>query len=59
VRLGKPLPRQGIIEHRPELGIGNEADADYLQSAIGLVWRVLAVMLALLLLLTFAHWLGN
>jgi adenosylcobinamide-phosphate synthase len=59
VRLGKPLPRQGIIEHRPELGIGDEADADYLQSATGLVWRVLAVMLTLLLLLTFAHWLGN
>jgi adenosylcobinamide-phosphate synthase len=59
VRLGDPLPCKGVIEYRPELGVGDEADADYLQSATGLVWRVVAVMLVLLLLLTFAHWLGN
>jgi adenosylcobinamide-phosphate synthase len=48
-----------VIEYRPELGVGDEADADYLQSATGLVWRVVAVMLVLLLLLTFANWLGS
>lgn len=59
VRLGETLPGHGVLEYRPELGMGDEADADYLQSAAGLVWRVLVVMLGLLLLLTFAHWLGN
>lgn len=59
VRLGDPLPNKGVLEYRPELGMGDEADADYLQSATGLVWRVLALMVGLLLLLTFAHWLGS
>ena len=59
VRLGEPLPAPEALEYRPELGMGDDADADYLQSATGLVWRVLVVMLGLMLLLTFAHWLGN
>lgn len=59
VRLGESLPYRGIIDFRPELGLGDEADADYLQSAVGLVWRVLILMLGLLVLLTFAHWLGR
>lgn len=59
VRLGETLPTQDVLEYRPELGMGDDADADYLQSATGLVWRVLVVMMGLLLLLTFAHWLGN
>lgn len=59
VRLGDTLPGHGVLEYRPELGMGDEADADYLQGATGLVWRVLVVMMGLLLLLTFAHWLGN
>jgi len=58
VRLGEPLSDKNVIQLRPELGLGDEADADYLQSAAGLVWRVLIVMVGLLLLLTFAHWLG-
>jgi adenosylcobinamide-phosphate synthase len=59
VRLGESLPYRGIIDFRPELGLGDEANADYLQSAVGLVWRVLILMLGLLVLLTFAHWLGR
>lgn len=59
VKIGEPLTHQGVVEYRPEIGMGDEADADYLQSAIGLVWRVLVLMVGLLLLLTFAHWLGN
>lgn len=58
-RLGEPLSSRGVLQFRPELGLGDEADADYLQSAIGLIWRVLVLMLGILLLLTFAHWLGN
>ncbi len=59
VRLGEPLPINGILEYRPELGLGDAADADYLMSAVGLVWRVLVLLLALVLLMTFANWLGN
>lgn len=59
VKLGEPLPYKGVIFFRPELGLGDEADADCLQSAIGLVWRVLFLMIGLLLLLNFAHWLGH
>ncbi|HEU4709154.1 MAG TPA: CobD/CbiB family protein [Methylophilaceae bacterium] len=58
-RLGEPLSNRGVLQFRPELGLGDEADADYLQSAIGLIWRVLVLLLGILLLLTFAHWLGS
>lgn len=59
VKLGQPLPYLGVLQFRPELGLGDEADADYLRSAVGLVWRVLVLLVGLLFLLTFAHWLGN
>lgn len=59
VRIGEPLPMNGVLVYRPEIGLGDEADADYLRSAVGLVWRVLVLLIGLLLLLTFAHWLGH
>ena len=60
VKLGENLPAlNGIIQPTPEIGLGDDADADYLHSAIALVWRTLVLMLGLLLLLTFAYWLGN
>lgn len=59
VKLGEPLSNKDVIQLRPELGLADEADADYLRSAVGLVWRVLILMVGLLLLLTFAHWLGT
>ncbi|GBG13890.1 adenosylcobinamide-phosphate synthase [Novimethylophilus kurashikiensis] len=59
VRIGEPLPFKGILEYRPEMGLGDVADADYLMSTVGLIWRALVLMLALMLLLTFANWLGN
>jgi adenosylcobinamide-phosphate synthase len=46
----------GEAEFRPELGMGEPADADILPSATGLVWRALLVWLAVLLLLTVAYW---
>ena len=58
VRLGMPL-REGIdIDDRPELGLGEDADADFMQSAIGLVWRALVLSLLLLALLWIASWAG-
>jgi adenosylcobinamide-phosphate synthase len=59
VRLGEPLPLNGLMEYRPELGLGDPADADYVMSTVGLIWRTLVLMLALMLLMTFANWLGS
>ena len=61
IRLGMPLPdtgEMGGIEARPELGLGDDADVEHLQSAIGLVWRALVLCLLLLALLTVASWVG-
>lgn len=58
IRLGMPLPDELGIEARPELGLGDDADIEHLQSAIGLVWRALVLSLLLLALLTVASWVG-
>jgi adenosylcobinamide-phosphate synthase len=55
VRLGGPLPRDGGVIYRPELGTGDDPDANYLQSAIGLVWRTLVTGMIVLLLITIAY----
>jgi adenosylcobinamide-phosphate synthase len=66
VRLGQPLTEDvaaeiagGAVRDRPELGLGDEADADYMQSTIGLVWRTLVLGLLLLALLWVAGWVGH
>ncbi len=46
----------GEPDFRPELGMGEVADADLMPSATGLAWRALLVWLVLLLLLTLANW---
>jgi len=59
VKLGKPL-REGVtagglsIDERVEIGVGEEADAGFLSSTVGLVWRALVLWLLLLLLLAIA-----
>ncbi len=59
VRLGEPLPMSDSVEYRPELGLGDVADVDDVMSTVGLIWRALVLMLALMLLMTFANWLGS
>jgi adenosylcobinamide-phosphate synthase len=59
VRLGLPLPEVVGVEARPELGMGEDADVEHLQSAIGLVWRALVLCLLLLALLSMASWVGT
>ena len=58
VKLGDVLHQHGTLSYRPELGLGDEADVDFLQSAVGLVWRALLLWLGLILLMTIAHWVG-
>lgn len=60
VRLGQPVQEVGEFKfsERPELGSGEEADADFMQSAIGLVWRSLVLCVLLLALFWVASWVG-
>jgi len=58
VRLGMPIPQGGLPLDRPELGVGDEADTGFMQSAVGLVWRSVVFWLMLLVLLTLASLLG-
>jgi len=56
VQLGGPLPMLGgQPDFRPELGLGEEVEAEMLPSAVGLVWRSLVLWLLLILLLTLAN----
>jgi adenosylcobinamide-phosphate synthase len=56
VLLGGPIPGVGgEPEFRPEMGLGDAADADLLPSAIGMGWRALILWLLLILLLTLAN----
>lgn len=59
VRLGFTLHEAGGVSERPELGLGEEADADFMQSTIGLVWRTLVLSLSLLALFWIASWVGR
>jgi len=58
VRLGMPIQQGGLLLDRPELGIGDDADTDFMQSTVGLVWRSVVFWLILLMLLTLSNLLG-
>ncbi|HUW28464.1 MAG TPA: CobD/CbiB family protein [Sulfuriferula sp.] len=58
VRLGLPISDAGGRRQRPELGLGDSADAQYLDSAVSLSWRVLGLWLLTLLLITLAKLAG-
>ncbi|MDR0480887.1 MAG: CobD/CbiB family protein [Gallionellaceae bacterium] len=58
VRLGGAIPQDGHLFDRPELGAGDEADTDFMQSMVGLAWRALAFWMVLLLLLSLARLIG-
>ena len=58
VRLGDPLREEAGAYHRPEVGVGEDADMDFLQGTVGLIWRTLVLWLVLLLLLEIASWAG-
>lgn len=58
VRLGLPVVQDGLPVDRPELGGPDEADVDFMQSAVGLVWRALVFWMILLLLLGLASLVG-
>jgi len=59
VRLGLPIPQSDLPFDRPELGQGEQADVDFMQSTVGLVWRSLVFWMVLLLLLGLASLVGT
>jgi cobalamin biosynthesis protein CobD/CbiB len=58
VRLGMPVQEIDGVVPRPELGIGEPADAAFLDSAVGLVWRALVVLVVLLVIVSIARLAG-
>jgi len=58
VQLGRPVVEGVEISDRAELGLGDPADVDFMQSAVGLVWRATVVWLLLLFLLGLASLVG-
>lgn len=63
VRLGlpisDPLPADVAGSDRPALGVGEDADPDFMQSTIGLVWRTLVLLLLLLTLIWVSGWIAG
>jgi cobalamin biosynthesis protein CobD/CbiB len=55
VRLGMPIPQEGVVEDRPEIGLGDDADAAFLDSTLGLIWRALVLWLAMLAVIGIAR----
>src|SRR5262245_19964029 len=55
VRLGMPLMEVEGLYPRPELGLGEAADAPVLDSPVGLLWRALVLWVFVLLVLSLAR----
>lgn len=58
VQLGRPVAADVETAERAELGIGDIADVDFMQSAVGLVWRATVLWMLLLFLLGLASLAG-
>lgn len=56
VKLGQPLNMGGQWLDRNEIGLGDEPDAEQIDSANSMIWRGLMVWLVLALLLMVAGW---
>jgi adenosylcobinamide-phosphate synthase len=58
VKLGRPVVEGGEVSDHAELGLGDPADVDFMQSAVGLVWRATILWMLLLFLLGLASLAG-
>jgi len=55
VKLGGALREEGMLNQRPELGIGDEVNVEDLRGVVGLIWRALVLWLVLLLIVAMAR----
>jgi adenosylcobinamide-phosphate synthase len=58
VRLGQSINVGGETVWRPELGTGQAADPDGIDSAISMIWRGLVIWLVAGLLTVIAGWIA-
>ena len=52
VKLGMPLTEIEGLQPRPDLGLGEAADAPFLDSTVGLLWRALVLWVFVLIILS-------
>jgi cobalamin biosynthesis protein CobD/CbiB len=55
VRLGMPVQEIDGMQPRPELGVGEPAEATFLDSAVGLLWRAVVVWVFTLIVIGVAR----
>jgi len=55
VRLGMPLNELEGLQVRPDLGLGEAADAPHLDSTVGMLWRALVILVFLLAIVSLAR----
>ena len=55
VKLGMPLMEVEGLQPRPELGLGDAADAAFLDSTVGLLWRALVLWVFVLIVVSLAR----
>ena len=55
VKLGMPLMEVEGLQARPELGLGDAADAPHLDSTVGLLWRALVLWVFVLIVISLAR----
>jgi cobalamin biosynthesis protein CobD/CbiB len=59
VRLGETIHQNGTVSFRPELGVGDEADVNYMASAVGLIWRSVVIWMLVVAIVTVAYYAGR
>jgi adenosylcobinamide-phosphate synthase len=55
VKLGMPLAEFDGLRARPELGLGETADAPFLDSTVGLLWRALVLWVFVLMVISLVR----
>lgn len=56
VCLGSVITQNHVVKMRPNLGMGETANPDFLRSAVGLIWRVVLLWIVVIFLLSFFSW---
>jgi cobalamin biosynthesis protein CobD/CbiB len=59
VRLGMPVQEVDGLQPRPELGVGEEADGPFLDTAVGMLWRAVVLWVALIVGATIVGYLAR
>lgn len=56
VCLGAAVTQDHMLKIRPELGLGEDANPNFLRSAVGLIWRTVLLWIAMIFLCCFTYW---